>query len=222
VVRSVVGTARAYRGQNVNIAWALQMLLAHRLRHPGRRMYGLSTIVHPSSYLLVVRYVERYWPKPYQHTPDDVLAFMLDLADVMKLQRVDPARPLVYNGMLTTRETEAERDDWRQSDRPAVRFFLEANPDYGNSNGLLTLFPIDAAMLATTGARIVRKLAQTLVDGAVAQAQQFPLGRRIVRSRSSRARYDPMLCCADVGASCTYSRGTRRVLLHQNFSRFGI
>jgi len=186
VVRSVVGTMRAYRGQNVNIAWALRTLLAYRLQHPGRPMYGLGAMGHPSSYLQVVRYVERYWPRPDQRTPDDILAFMLELADAMKLQRTDPARPLVYKVPLSTRQTEAERDYWRQSDRPAVRFFLETNPTYDESNGLLTLFPIDAPMLAAIGTRIARERARKLVDTAVVRAQQFPLGKRLLRPRQVR------------------------------------
>ncbi len=199
VVRSVVGTMRAYRGQNVNIGWALRTLLAYRLAHPGRPMYGLGAMGHPSSYLQVVRYVDRYWPRPDQRTPDDVLAFMLDLADAMQLQRPDPARPLACRVPLTTRETEAERDYWRQSDRPAVRFYLDANPNYGDSMGLLTLFPIDAPMLATIGARIAKERARKAVDGAVARAQRLPLGRRLLRPRQVRAllRASPLFAALD-------------------------
>lgn len=187
VVRSVVGTMRAYRGGNVNIAWALRTLLAYRLEHLGKAMYGLGAMGHPSSYLQVVRYVGTYWPRPDQQIPDDILAFMLDLADAMKLQRPDLARPLVCKVPLSTRETEAERAYWRQSDRPAVRFYLDANPAYADSFGLLTLFPIDATMLATIGARISRERARKLVDGVVAQAQRLPLGRRLLRPRQLRA-----------------------------------
>lgn len=187
VVRSVVGTMRAYRGQNVNITWALRTLLEYRVKHPGQPMYGLGAMGHPSSYLQVVRYVESYWPRPDQRTPDDVLAFMFDLADTMKLQRPDPARPLVCRVPLNTRETEAEREYWRQSDRPAVRFFLDANPAYHESHGLLTLFPIDARMLATIAARVTRERTRKLVDGAMARAQRLPLGRRLLRPRQVRA-----------------------------------
>ena len=38
-------------------------------------------------------------------------------------------------------------------DRPAARFYLNANPAYGEGYGLLTLFPIGAKMLATVAAR---------------------------------------------------------------------
>ena len=46
----------------------------------------------------------------------------------------------------------------------SVRFYLDANPNYGDSMGLLTLFPIDAPMLATIGARIAKERARKAVE----------------------------------------------------------
>ena len=64
VVRSSVGMLRAFRGRNANIGWALGVLLKQRLAHPGRPMYGMGSMVHPSSYLQVARYVDVFWPRP--------------------------------------------------------------------------------------------------------------------------------------------------------------
>ncbi|MFO0630543.1 MAG: cyclic nucleotide-binding domain-containing protein, partial [Polyangiales bacterium] len=68
-----------------------------------------------------------------------------------------------------------------------MRFFLETNPTYDESNGLLTLFPIDAPMLAAIGTRIARERARKLVDTAMVRAQRLPLGRRLLRPRQVRA-----------------------------------
>jgi hypothetical protein len=114
IVRSIVGMLRAYRGQNVNIGWALRTLLTRRLASPSRPFYGFGLMAHPSSYLQVSRYVDVFWPAPNEPIPPDVLDFMLELADEFKLVRTDPRQPLVRGGAVPTQETEAERNYWRQ------------------------------------------------------------------------------------------------------------
>ena len=181
VIRSSVGTRRAYRGNNSNIGWALRVLMQYRLSHPGRPIYGLGAMAHPSSYLQVVRYVNEYWPRPDEAVPPDVLAFMLDIADEFEMRTVDPERPLVRYAWLTTRESDVEREYWLQSDKPAVKFFVSANPTYSKGNGLLTLFPISPSMLAHLTFRIARDRARKTFDGAIASAQRTPAGSRLLR-----------------------------------------
>jgi len=186
VVRSSVGMLRAYRGRNANIAWALGVLLKQRMARPRQPFYGMGAMVHPSSYLQVARYVDVFWPSPDESVPPDVLAFIVELADEFQMKRIDPQQPLVRAGSMPTRETEAERDYWRRSDKPAARFFVAMNPSYGQGNGLVTLFPITVSMLAGIGKRIVRDRVKLVMEGALALAQRLPLGERLLRPAAVR------------------------------------
>jgi len=186
VVRSSVGMLRAFRGRNANIGWALGVLLRRRLAHPGRPMYGMGAMVHPSSYLQVARYVDVFWPRPDEPVPADMLAFIVELADEFQMPRIDPEQPLVRAGSMPTRETEAERDHWLRSDKPAARFFVAMNPAYSQGHGLVTMFPITAAMLAGIASRIVGERAKRVVERALALAQRLPLSGRLLRPGAVR------------------------------------
>jgi len=181
VVRSSVGMLRAYRGRNSNIAWALRVLLEQRLAHPRRPFYGMGSMVHPSSYLQVARYVDMFWPAPDEPVPPDVLELIVTLADELGMKRIDPERPLVRAGSMPTRQTEAERDYWQRSDKPAARFFVAMNPTYGEGSGLVTLFPITFSMLLGLGSRIARDRTKLLVDGALVRTRRLPLADRLFR-----------------------------------------
>lgn len=186
IVRSSVGMLRAYRGRNANIGWALGVLLKQRLARPGRPFYGMGSMVHPSSYLQVARYVGEFWPRPDAPVPADMLAFIVELADEFGMQRVDPQQPLVRGGSMPTRETEAEREYWRRSDKPAARYFVAMNPSYSAGNGLVTMFPITVAMLAGIASRMLREKARLLLEASLAAAQRLPLARRVMRATAVR------------------------------------
>jgi CRP-like cAMP-binding protein len=186
VIRSSVATRRAYRGNNSNITWAMGVLLNYWLAHPGRPIYGMGAMAHPSSYLHVVRYVDEFWPRPNEPVPPDILAFMHELGDEFQMRMIDPDRPLVRYARLITKETEVERNYWLHCDKPAARFFVSANPTYGQGNGLLTLFPISATMLGHLAARIAREGAQKKLEGVLARAMQLPFGERFLRPSQVR------------------------------------
>lgn len=186
VVRSSVGMLRAYRGRNANIAWALGVLLKQRLAHPRRPFYGMGAMVHPSSYLQVARYVDVFWPRPGEPVPPDMHEFIVELADEFHMQRIDPQQPLVRAGSMPTRETEAERDYWRRSDKPAARFFVAMNPSYSAGNGLVTLFPITISMLMGIASRIIREKTRLMVERALTMAQRLPLTAQVIRPAAVR------------------------------------
>lgn len=199
VVRAGVGMLRDYRGQNNNLSWALRVLAEQVVANPSKPLYGLGTMVHPTSYMQVDRYVDVYWPKPDEPVPPDILEFMLALADEFHMPLVDPARPLVRKSAYKTLQTEAERDYWRRSDRPAARFFVSMIPDYGDGHGMLTLFPITPAMLAGTAARFARDKATRAIEGVLATAQRLPIGDRLLRPSAveKRLRAVPLFATLD-------------------------
>jgi hypothetical protein len=188
ILRVQSGMLRAYRGRSADMTWVLREVLGYTLANPGRALYGMGLMIHPSSYLFVARYAEAYWPKPDEPVPPEMLDFMIELADEFNLKTVDPRQPLVRVSTLKTRETEAERDYWRQCDKPAARFYVSMNPAYSERRGLLVLGRLSVPLLAKVAARFAREKAERAVEGAIATAQRLPLGARLIGPSEVRKR----------------------------------
>ncbi|MBN1207873.1 MAG: cyclic nucleotide-binding domain-containing protein [Myxococcaceae bacterium] len=200
VFRAEAGTLRAYRGGNVNARFGLSLGLRYLLKNPGRRAYYLGSLVHPSSYSLFAKYFGEVWPRRGQETPPELQAFMDELACEFGLERVHTSNALVRKVGWRTRETEAEREYWQHCDKPAARFFIEANPGYVDGDGLVTVVPVTAANLLRM-VRILseRKLRQP-VEAAVSMARRLPLGSRLLRSEIVRQlRAAPLFAHFDEG-----------------------
>jgi CRP-like cAMP-binding protein len=181
VFRAEAGMLQAYRGANANARFGLSVALRYMLKHPGRRTFYLGSLVHPSSYSLFAKYCGEVWPRREQQTPPELLGFMDELATEFGLERVDPANPLVRHVGWKTRETEAEREYWQHCDKESARFFLEANPGYGEGHGLVTVVPVSAAiLLRMLGVMSERKLRKP-VEAVMALARRTPLGARLLR-----------------------------------------
>jgi CRP-like cAMP-binding protein len=161
VFRAAAGSLRAYRGGSITMRFGLKRLLCYLLKNPGRQVYYLGALVHPSSYTLMAHHFGTLWPRREQDTPPKVLALMDVMAQEFGLERVDPEHPLVRRVGWRPRDTEAEREYWRHCDKPAARFYLEANPGYVEGHGLLTMVPLSAAnvmeLMRTVGKRKLRQ-----------------------------------------------------------------
>ncbi|AKJ04840.1 hypothetical protein ATI61_10190 [Archangium gephyra] len=181
VFRAEAGSLRAYRGTNASTRFGLKMILNYVLKNPGRRVFYLGSLVHPSSYSLLASYFKEVWPRHQTVVPPELLAFMDELATEFGLERVDPANPLVRHVGWRTRETEMEREYWLHCDKPASRFFVETNPGYVEGHGLVTVVPLTAAnlanMLRTMGQRKLRQP----IQATAALMQKTSVGARVLR-----------------------------------------
>jgi CRP-like cAMP-binding protein len=186
VFRAEAGSLRAYRGSNTNARFGLALVLRYLVKHPGRKTFYLGSLVHPSSYSLFAKSCGEVWPRREAQVPPELLAFMDELANEFGLERVDPANPLVRHVGWRTRETEAEREYWQGCDKPAARFFVEANPGYVQGHGLVTVVPATAAnvlsLLRSVGERKLRQP----VEAAVSMARKLPFAARLMRSEVVR------------------------------------
>lgn len=186
VFRAEAGTLREYRGGNVNARFGLSLALRYMLKNPGRKVYYLGSLVHPSSYAVFVKYCGEVWPRREVQTPPELQSFMEELAAEFGLEKVDAARPLVRKVGWKTRETEAEREYWQHCDKPAARYFIEANPGYVDGNGLVTVVPVEAGILL----HLFRVMSETKlrkpVEALKSLAYRLPLGSRLLRSEIVR------------------------------------
>jgi len=178
IFRAEAGTARAYRGGNANNRFGLWCGLRALLANPRRRFYYLGSLVHPSSYSLFTKYFPVVFPSAGVQTPPEVLELMDGLAGEFGLERVDPQNPLVRKVGWKTRDTEAERAYWQRCDRPAARFFVQANGGYGEGHGLLTLVPVTLAAMAAFARQVVARKLARLRDAVLSR---FPRPGEILR-----------------------------------------
>jgi CRP-like cAMP-binding protein len=198
VFRAEAGSLREYRGNNMNTAIAIKQFIRYRLAHPARPIFYLGTLVHPSSYIFCAKYADVVWPNREQPIAADIAAFMADLAVAFGLEAVVPQNPLVVHVGWRTRDTEAERNYWRGCDKPAARFFVQANPTYTEGSGLMTLVPVSGGGLLRSVGRFVAEQLRRRAEAARAVVYRLPLvGSRIgVGDIRRRLKHTPLF--ADV------------------------
>jgi hypothetical protein len=181
IFRAEAGTMRAYRGGNTNMRFALELGLPYLLRHPGRRVYYLGSLVHPSSYCLFAKHFDVIWPSTRHPPPPAVLAFMDELTNSFGLERVTSDNPLTRQVHWITRDSEVERHYWRHCDKPAARFFIEANPGYGEGDGLVTLVRVDAHNLWHMISTFFAERYTRRKEGLMVMLYRLPIGGRLLR-----------------------------------------
>jgi len=177
VLRAEMGMLRGHRGGATNARYGFSEAARIVARSPGTPVYLLTCLIHPSSYDDLTRYARPVWPSP-THRPDaELLALLCELGDSFGLRPVGDD-PLVRKVGWRPRDTAAERAFWRRNERPAVRFFVDANPDYGEGNGLLTLVPMTPAVLAGALGREARERSGRSLEDLRARAHHLPLASR--------------------------------------------
>ncbi|HLL52169.1 MAG TPA: cyclic nucleotide-binding domain-containing protein [Myxococcaceae bacterium] len=181
VFRAEAGTLRDYRGNNSNVTFAFKEGMRYFARNAGKQMFYLGSLVHPSSYGLFGKYFDTVWPRAGAETPPELLAFMDELANTFGLERVDPANPLVRKVGWITRESEVEREYWRHCDKPAARFFIEANPGYVEGHGLVTVVPVTPGAMLTLFQNMMGDKIRRRTDVAKAMAWRMPIGAQLLK-----------------------------------------
>jgi CRP-like cAMP-binding protein len=181
IFRAEAGTMRAYRGGNTNTRFGLKLGLPYLLRYPGRPVYYLGSLVHPSSYCLFAKHFDVIWPSTRHPPPPAVLAFMDELANSFGLERVASDNPLTRQVHWITRDSEVERHYWRNCDKPAARFFVEANPGYGEGDGLVTLVRVDAHNLWHMIATFFAERYARRKEGLMVMLYRLPIGGQLLR-----------------------------------------
>ncbi len=201
VFRAEAGTLRAYRGNNNSVRIAASYGLRYWLRHPNRSLFYLGTLVHPSSYMGLAKYVEVVWPNREQPIPPDLSAFMAELAEIFGVQAVDAQKPLVVHVGWRTIDSEVEQAYWRTCDKPLARFFVQENPNYFEGHGLMTLAPVSTGGLLRVAGGILREQVQRRLEPTLVAAQQLPLARQLFGLRTIQQRLQRTALFADLPAA---------------------
>lgn len=143
IFRAEAGLLPAYRRKHSTISLAFYEFFRYKCLHPGRKVYYLGTLVHPSSYHLVFRHCYEMYPTYRRETPPDILRSMCDLAKDLGIGPVCRDNPLIVQVGWRVRNDREDLEFWSHCEKPDVNFFLKTNPGYREGEGLLTLAPIN-------------------------------------------------------------------------------
>lgn len=171
IVRGETGTLRQYRGANLVAGFFAERVIRYVAAHPLRRLYFLGSLVHPSSYGQLARYVDDLWPREGVETPAETLGLMATLGDAFGLDRVAPENTLVRKVGWQTIDARTDRAYWERCDKPGVQFFLRENPGYEAGHGLLTLAPLTVGVVARGVARYLLAKLERRARQLVARAR---------------------------------------------------
>ncbi|MGC0155126.1 hypothetical protein ACPRNU_21925 [Chromobacterium vaccinii] len=156
VIRMEAGLMRAYRGRNRNAPFVCRQVLGYRLSRPGRRIYYLGALVHPSSYMALDKYAPKVWPSVDASAERDYGGVIGQLSRLFGLQPVDPAVPGVVHVGWQTRDNELDRLRWQQHPNRAAQFYIQRNPGYHLGHGLLTLVPVTLGGIVHATGQLLR------------------------------------------------------------------
>lgn len=145
VFRGEVGLLPEYRQKDANLSFWWTEAAGFKLRHPGKHVYFFFVPVSPSFYAMAARYTLKAYPGRDLNIRADALALMTWLAPQFGLPAVEEGNPLVRKVGWITLASQQEQDFWRTTRNPYVRFYIDANPKFGEGNGLLTLIPVTFA-----------------------------------------------------------------------------
>ena len=145
VFRGEVGLLPEYRQRDANLAFWWTEAARYKLRHPGKQVYFFFVPVSPSFYALAARYTHTVYPGRRLDVPPDALRLLTQIAPQFGLPAPEAGNPLVRKVGWITLATRQEQDFWRTTRNPYVRFYIDANPRFGEGNGLLTLIPVTLA-----------------------------------------------------------------------------
>ena len=186
VVRAKAALRREARGQDAIARWGFGTLLAQKLARPTRPFFGLAAMLHPSGHMQIARYFPRGWPTHENPPPPEVLHLMVELADDLGMEAIDPERPLLRRVGFAVRESDAERRYWTRVENRHAKFYLETNPTYAQGHGLLMLVPFDAAALMRLAGEIANEQTSYEVGRAVSSVERWPGASRFFAGRAAR------------------------------------
>ncbi|WP_437755671.1 hypothetical protein [Sorangium sp. So ce1389] len=131
----------------------LERLLRYMLGRPGRRVYCLCSLAHPSSYALLSRFVDIAHTSPAESALAGAGELVSGLASSPELAASEHGSPLVFEAARRGGEPSASCDFLHLYENPAVRCFVSAHAGPAEGHGLLALVPLSLGGMMRAAAR---------------------------------------------------------------------
>ncbi|WP_437675785.1 hypothetical protein [Sorangium sp. So ce131] len=132
---------------------ALERLIRYMLARPGRPLYCLCSLAHPSSYALLARFADITQTNPTEGGLADADALMSELAAACERDPDEHGDPFVFESRQKEVAPASAYDFLHLYENPAVRYFLATHPGSTDRQGLITLVPLSLGGMMRAAAR---------------------------------------------------------------------
>ncbi|WP_234023201.1 hypothetical protein [Sorangium cellulosum] len=132
---------------------ALDRLIRYMLPRPGRPLYCLCSLAHPSSYALLSRFADITHTSPAEGALADADALMSELAAAFEREPDEHGDPFVFESGQGAVAPASTYDFLHLYENPAVRYFLATHPGSTDGQGLITLVPLSLGGMMRAAAR---------------------------------------------------------------------
>ncbi len=153
IFRGESGALGERPGGDVALRLVLERLIRYMLAHPGRPVYCLCSLAHPSSYALFSRFVDITHTSPAESRVAGADALMSGLAASFDLGASEQGSPFVFEVGQRTSEPADGCDFLHLYENPSVRCFVSAHPGPAEGRGLIALVPLSLGGMVRAAAR---------------------------------------------------------------------
>ena len=150
IIRTEAGLLPGYRGSGSTLWFGAKEAIRYKLLHPFRSVTLFATLVHPSSYHMLCKFLWRSYPYPGRKFPARWKKLLMFLIDWAGYEMVDKNDPLIRNVGCTTRESPEDAKAWQKNPHRDVQYYLWRNPNYSLGYGLSWIAPLSPSNLFMT------------------------------------------------------------------------
>lgn len=165
VFRAMTGLLPEYRGRQSVMGFYITTLAGYLLRHPGRRVFFFTPVVHVSSYRLLARHAKEMYPHPDRPVPPRMMEIIQRLGARYACAKVEGEHPLICRRSVWVRGDQRKQARRLQAGDALDRFFLRINPRAGEGNCIMTLAPVTIGQLLVGAVRYGRTRAAVQLRG---------------------------------------------------------
>ncbi|WP_437957931.1 hypothetical protein WME76_42675 [Sorangium sp. So ce119] len=138
---------------DVVLRLALDRLIRYMLARPGRPVYCLCSLAHPSSYALLSRFVDVTHTSPAEGRPAGADERMSALAASFAREPSEHGGLLAFEVARRGSAPAGSCDFLHLYENPAVRCFVAAHPGPAEAHGLIALVPLSLGGMMRAAAR---------------------------------------------------------------------
>ena len=147
---------KAFRGNALIPRTAVKLLLKYWKDLLLGRIYFWADSLTYKAYLVFAKTVPEFYPTYKKSTPKTVKSLLDFVGDEYYAEAYNPARCTVKKNTVFVNDTSTIIDQKVETD-PDVLFFAEANPEYINGHGLLTITPMHSRNYIMTLKKCITK-----------------------------------------------------------------
>lgn len=140
----------AYRGEKKTAKFAINHYFRYRLTHPFRKIYGLISLGHPSSFYLFAKLIPNLYPFPRKELPPkerEIYQYLLGLTGRSSV----PGKPefMIFPKCIT-KTSDIEKDFWNRHTDPTLVFYHQHCTAYVDGYSIMSFFKINLPTMLGT------------------------------------------------------------------------